>query len=69
MFGYLVDAYLSPLGPAAFEPVVETPSLGCLHPARKGYFDSPADYLKWWVSCATVRLDRLKFAAPSSLNS
>ncbi len=28
--------------------MVETPALGCLHPAHPGYFNSPAEYMKWY---------------------
>ena len=58
MFTYLVQTYLpgsaAVAGPAAEVPgpPIETPPLGCLHPAYQGgarYFGSPAEYMAWWV--------------------
>ena len=28
--------------------VIETPATGCLHPAYRGYFSGPAEYLRWY---------------------
>ncbi|KAG2423878.1 hypothetical protein HXX76_014932 [Chlamydomonas incerta] len=55
MFSYLVEALLEPSGYVP-PPVVETPALGCLHPAAPGrFFDSPADYMKWYAREGPLR--------------
>lgn len=46
MFVYLVNEYLLDTGLQS-APVEETPALGLVHPGRKGFFDSPAEYLVW----------------------
>jgi hypothetical protein len=43
-------------------PPVETPALGCLHPGyHQGhrYFNSPAEYMKWWATAVTGALSWL----------
>lgn len=47
MLLYLVDQYLKPTGIEA-AAVQVTPPTGCLHPDHTGFFDSPAEYLRWY---------------------
>ncbi|GFR42159.1 hypothetical protein Agub_g3011 [Astrephomene gubernaculifera] len=50
MFAYLVEAAVQHTGYVP-PPIIETPALGCLHPLYdKGYFSSPAEYMKWYGS-------------------
>ena len=48
MFVYIINEYLENIR-AKIDPLVETPSLGLLHPKyKKGYFESPKAYLDWY---------------------
>lgn len=35
--------------------VIETPATGCLHPSHRGYFSSPAEYMRWYEREGPVR--------------
>lgn len=43
--------------PAGYTPpaVIETPSLGVLHPDHAGYFATPAEYMKWYAKSGKLR--------------
>ena len=58
MFLLLLDAYKLQSDVALPEPVVETPPLGCLHPSYRGgrgFFSSPAEYMKWYEKEGPLR--------------
>ena len=37
------------------QEVIETPATGCLHPAHRGYFATPAEYMRWYEREGPVR--------------
>lgn len=51
---YVVENYLSPVG-CTVKPVIETPATGCLHPSHEGYFNSPAEYMRWYQANGALR--------------
>lgn len=48
LFWTLAEKYLN-LKVGEIPPPVETPNIGLLHPDYQGYFESPREYLKWYV--------------------
>ncbi|PIG93466.1 magnesium chelatase subunit H [Gloeocapsopsis sp. IPPAS B-1203] len=48
LFWTLAEKYLN-LKVGEIPPPVETPNIGLLHPEYQGYFESPHEYLKWYV--------------------
>lgn len=46
---------LNPNHPPQPGEVIETPATGCLHPAYRGYFSSPAEYMRWYEREGPVR--------------
>ncbi|MUL36431.1 magnesium chelatase subunit H [Gloeocapsopsis dulcis] len=49
LFWTLAEKYLD-LKVGEIPPPVETPNIGLLHPDYQGYFESPREYLKWYVN-------------------
>jgi len=49
MFWIIAEKYLG-LKVAEIPPPVETPNMGLLHPDYNGYFESPRQYLDWYLS-------------------
>ncbi|MEG4320877.1 MULTISPECIES: magnesium chelatase subunit H [unclassified Microcoleus] len=49
MFWIIAQKYLG-LKVAEIPPPVETPNMGLLHPDYHGYFESPQQYLNWYLS-------------------
>ncbi|GAX76816.1 hypothetical protein CEUSTIGMA_g4262.t1 [Chlamydomonas eustigma] len=66
MFLYLLDAYRLQPSVVPPEPLVETPALGCLHPmyhGGRGYFGTPAEYMKWYQREGPLRGSNAPVAA------
>lgn len=49
MFWIIAEKYLG-LKVAEIPPPVETPNMGLLHPEYNGYFESPRQYLDWYLN-------------------
>ncbi|MEG4445378.1 cobaltochelatase subunit CobN [Microcoleus sp. AT9_B5] len=54
MFWIIAEKYLG-LKVAEIPPPVETPNMGLLHPDYNGYFESPRQYLDWYLSHQSAR--------------
>lgn len=54
MFWIIAQKYLG-LKVAEIPPPVETPNMGLLHPDYNGYFESPRQYLDWYLSHQSAR--------------
>ncbi|MEG4495686.1 cobaltochelatase subunit CobN [Microcoleus sp. F10-C6] len=54
MFWIIAEKYLG-LKVAEIPPPVETPNMGLLHPDYNGYFESPRQYLDWYLSYQGAR--------------
>ncbi|MEG4327551.1 magnesium chelatase subunit H [Microcoleus sp. herbarium5] len=54
MFWIISEKYLG-LKVAEIPPPVETPNMGLLHPDYNGYFESPRQYLDWYLSHQSAR--------------
>ncbi|MEG4516662.1 MULTISPECIES: magnesium chelatase subunit H [unclassified Microcoleus] len=54
MFWIIAENYLG-LKVAEIPPPVETPNMGLLHPDYNGYFESPRQYLDWYLSHKSAR--------------
>ncbi|EGK90543.1 DUF3479 domain-containing protein [Microcoleus vaginatus PCC 9802] len=54
MFWIIAEKYLG-LKVAEIPPPVETPNMGLLHPHYNGYFESPRQYLDWYLSHQSAR--------------
>jgi magnesium chelatase subunit H len=54
MFWIIAEKYLG-LKVAEIPPPVETPNMGLLHPDYNGYFESPRQYLDWYLSHKSAR--------------
>ncbi|MEG4629984.1 magnesium chelatase subunit H [Microcoleus sp. AR_TQ3_B6] len=54
MFWIIAEKYLG-LKVAEIPPPVETPNMGLLHPDYKGYFESPRQYLDWYLGNQSAR--------------
>lgn len=48
MLYYIVRNVLNKLPPAGEAPIVQTPSIGLLHPMRTSFFENPAEYVQWY---------------------
>lgn len=55
----LAEKYLG-LQVGEIPPVIETPSMGLLHPDYQGYFTSPREYLEWYQGKAKVKSQKSK---------
>lgn len=49
MLYYIVRNVLNELPPREEAPIVQTPSIGLLHPLRTSFFDNPAEYMEWYL--------------------
>ncbi|MEG3936150.1 cobaltochelatase subunit CobN, partial [Microcoleus sp. T3_B1] len=54
MFWIIAEKYLG-LKVAEIPPPVETPNMGLLHPDYNGYFESPRQYLDWYLANQSAR--------------
>lgn len=54
MFWIIAEKYLG-LKVAEIPPPVETPNMGLLHPDYNGYFESPRQYLDWYLGNQSAR--------------
>jgi magnesium chelatase subunit H len=54
MFWIIAEKYLG-LKVAEIPPPVETPNMGLLHPDYNGYFESPRQYLDWYLRNQSAR--------------
>ncbi|MEG4203589.1 cobaltochelatase subunit CobN [Microcoleus sp. Pol7_A1] len=54
MFWIIAEKYLG-LKVAEIPPPVETPNMGLLHPDYNGYFESPRQYLDWYLTHQNAR--------------
>ncbi|MBD1815149.1 magnesium chelatase subunit H [Microcoleus vaginatus DQ-U2] len=54
MFWIIAEKYLG-LKVAEIPPPVETPNMGLLHPDYNGYFESPRQYLDWYLGHQSAR--------------
>ncbi|MEG3956718.1 magnesium chelatase subunit H [Microcoleus sp. herbarium2] len=54
MFWIISEKYLG-LKVAKIPPPVETPNMGLLHPDYNGYFESPRQYLDWYLGNQSAR--------------
>ncbi|MEG4092035.1 cobaltochelatase subunit CobN [Microcoleus sp. Pol12B4] len=54
MFWIIAEKYLG-LKVAEIPPPVETPNMGLLHPDYNGYFESPRQYLYWYLGNQSAR--------------
>lgn len=54
MFWIIAEKYLG-LKVAEIPPPMETPNMGLLHPDYNGYFESPRQYLDWYLSHQSAR--------------
>ncbi|NJR24943.1 MAG: magnesium chelatase subunit H [Richelia sp. CSU_2_1] len=59
MFWTLAEKYLG-LKVGEIPPPVETPNMGLLHPDYNGYFESPRQYLDWYLSNETIISRRVR---------
>ena len=59
MFWIIAQKYLG-LKVADIPPPVETPNMGLLHPNYNGYFESPRQYLDWYLSNQTIISRRVR---------
>jgi magnesium chelatase subunit H len=50
MIWYLARTYLNSKVLGEIPAVIETPNMGLVHPAYRGYFESPKAYLDWYLS-------------------
>jgi magnesium chelatase subunit H len=71
MFWTISEKYLG-LKVGEIPPPVETPNMGLLHPDYDGYFESPRQYLDWYLNPQTsisrrVRRDRQSENQPENL--
>ncbi|MDP8934041.1 MAG: cobaltochelatase subunit CobN, partial [Cyanobacteriota bacterium] len=57
MFWIIAEKYLG-LKVGEIPPPVETPNMGLLHPDYNGYFESPRQYLDWYLSHQSARGDQ-----------
>ncbi|MGJ3247691.1 MAG: magnesium chelatase subunit H [Elainellaceae cyanobacterium] len=57
MLWFLAENYLG-LSVGDIPQVVETPNIGLLHPDYDGYFESPREYLHWYIDHRTGGSDR-----------
>ncbi|MEG4807128.1 magnesium chelatase subunit H [Microcoleus sp. F8-D3] len=57
MFWIISEKYLG-LNVAEIPPPVETPNMGLLHPDYNGYFESPRQYLDWYLGHQSARGDQ-----------
>src|SRR4028118_1678688 len=62
MFWIIAEKYLG-LKVAEIPPPVETPNMGLLHPDYNGYFESPRQYLDWYLANQTSRVRRYEESA------
>jgi magnesium chelatase subunit H len=62
MFWIIAEKYLG-LKVAEIPPPVETPNMGLLHPDYNGYFESPRQYLDWYLANQTSRVHRYEESA------
>ncbi|MEP6514701.1 magnesium chelatase subunit H [Microcoleus vaginatus] len=72
MFWIIAEKYLG-LKVAEIPPPVETPNMGLLHPDYNGYFESPRQYLDWYLGNQSARGGQdarsTKFGTNGFLNS
>lgn len=59
MFWTIAEKYLG-LKVGEIPPPVETPNMGLLHPDYNGYFESPRQYLDWYLSNETIISRRVR---------
>lgn len=57
MLYYIVRNVLEKLPPAEEAPIVQTPSIGLLHPMRTSFFENPAEYVQWYFRKFPKRRD------------
>ncbi|MEG4530879.1 magnesium chelatase subunit H [Microcoleus sp. D2_18a_D3] len=62
MFWIIAEKYLG-LKVAEIPPPVETPNMGLLHPDYNGYFESPRQYLDWYLGNQTSMVRRYEESA------
>ncbi len=55
LFWTLAEKYLS-LKVGDIPPLIETPNIGLLHPDYQGFFESPREYLEWYLVGQSSRL-------------
>ena len=67
MFWIISEKYLG-LKVAEIPPPVETPNMGLLHPDYNGYFESPRQYLDWYLGNQTSRVRRYEESANQDEN-
>ncbi|MEG4508144.1 magnesium chelatase subunit H [Microcoleus sp. F6_B4] len=67
MFWIIAEKYLG-LKVAEIPPPVETPNMGLLHPDYNGYFESPRQYLDWYLGHQTSRVRRYENSANQDEN-
>lgn len=57
MFWTIAEKYLD-LKIGDIPPVIETPNMGLLHPDYQGYFTSGQDYLNWYQTHSSLKVDQ-----------